>query len=319
MSDGSFKLDSKALIAGFSSGAVTNLLLHPLDSVKTRLQSQGRTDKFEVFKPKHHGYFAETIVGTKEIIKNEGWRALYQGVGSSVIGASVSWGLYFFIYNSVKSRYEKNGQTPLTRYLILSSVTAGLATCLATHPIWLVKTRMQLQNKKSLEKIVDPLSGRVVVPYKNSLDAVKRIISEEGLSALYIGLIPSLFLISHGVINFVCYDELKSFYLKRRKNKGDNNLNALEGFVIGYLTKLVAVVSTYPLQVVKTRLQDQKNKYHHVRYDGMIDAFFKMKKYEGYRTFFRGIIPHVVRTAPSGAITFMLYEQIMNVLNKIPV
>lgn len=31
-------IDGKSLVAGFVSGGLTNALLHPLDSVKTRLQ-----------------------------------------------------------------------------------------------------------------------------------------------------------------------------------------------------------------------------------------------------------------------------------------
>jgi solute carrier family 25 folate transporter 32 len=171
---------------------------------------------------------------------------------------------------------------------------------------------MQLQNRKSMEKIVD-LRGKPIVPYRNSFDAVRNIVRDEGMTSLYIGIAPSLLLISHGMINFVCYDKLKSAYLKQFEK---DRLNAAESFVIGGVTKMVAAVSTYPLQVVKTRLQDQRNRYDTVRYTGMYDAMVKMYRYEGYRTFFRGIVPHVIRTSPSAAITFMLYEEIMAIMNK---
>ena len=87
----------KAFIAGVTSGAITNLLLHPLDSVKTRLQAQGRTNQVGI-NIQNLGIIRETIYGTKNVIQNEGWRALYQGLGSSVTGAGMSWGLYFFMY-----------------------------------------------------------------------------------------------------------------------------------------------------------------------------------------------------------------------------
>lgn len=89
-------IDAKSLIAGVSSGGITNLLLHPLDSVKTRLQAQGRADHID-HASKSYGFIKETLYGTRNIIRNEGWKALYQGLGSSVLGAGLSWGLYFFM------------------------------------------------------------------------------------------------------------------------------------------------------------------------------------------------------------------------------
>lgn len=47
------------------------------------------------------------------------------------------------------------------------------------------------------------------VPYKGMIDAVVRIVREEGFKTLYCGLLPSLLLTSHAAIQFVIYEELK--------------------------------------------------------------------------------------------------------------
>ena len=57
-----------------------------------------------------------------------------------------------------------------------------------------MKTRLQLQTNKR---------------YKGILDAFSRIIKEEGWLALYRGILPALFLTSHGAVQFVVYEKLK--------------------------------------------------------------------------------------------------------------
>lgn len=60
---------------------------------------------------------------------------------------------------------------------LISAATAGLVTSTATNPIWVVKTRLQLQGKNRI--------------YKNSLDCVMHILREEGARGLYKGMSAS--------------------------------------------------------------------------------------------------------------------------------
>ena len=57
-----------------------------------------------------------------------------------------------------------------------------------TNPIWLVKTRLALQQRSTA------VAG--VVPYKGMGDALSRIGREEGFKGYYKGLGPSLVLVS---------------------------------------------------------------------------------------------------------------------------
>jgi solute carrier family 25 protein 33/36 len=60
---------------------------------------------------------------------------------------------------------------------LISAATAGLVTSTATNPIWVVKTRLQLQGNTRR--------------YKNSLDCVMHILREEGTRGLYKGMSAS--------------------------------------------------------------------------------------------------------------------------------
>ena len=308
-------LSPSSLVAGTLSGAFTHTLTHPLDSVKIRIQAAGRGQKYT------GGNFGvnQTLTTTRDILRNEGVRALYQGLSSSILGSSISWGLYFFMYDSSKNYFQKHGfvarDGQITGLgLIMSSLNAGVVTCLVTHPIWLIKTRLQLQQRGVV------ISGQPV--YKGTIDAAWKIATTEGIGrGLYVGLAPSLCLISHGAIHFVCYDLLKQYYIQNFKSTlidNDQRLNGLESLVLAGGAKSFAALVTYPLQVIKTRLQDVKNKtaVGEARYSGMWDAVKKMYRVEGPGTFFRGIIPHTLKVTPSGAITFAIYEMLQNFLRN---
>nr|POF23569.1 folate transporter 1, chloroplastic [Quercus suber] len=196
--------------AGAAAGFATVAAMHPLDVVRTRFQvNDGRVLTLPSYKNTAHAIFT--------IARLEGLRGLYAGFNPAVIGSTVSWGLYFFFYDRAKQRHSKNKEGKLSAGLHLASAAeAGALVCLCTNPIWLVKTRLQLQT---------PLHQ--TQPYSGLYDALRTIMREEGWSALYRGIIPGLFLVSHGAIQFTAYEELRKgiidFKSKDRKKDSESD------------------------------------------------------------------------------------------------
>eukprot|EP00761_Pharyngomonas_kirbyi_P010050 gb/GECH01010068.1/.p1 GENE.gb/GECH01010068.1/~~gb/GECH01010068.1/.p1 ORF type:complete len:187 (+),score=21.54 gb/GECH01010068.1/:1-561(+) len=151
-----------------------------------------------------------------------------------------------------------------------------------------------------------------------SQDGVRNIIKYEGITGLYTGIVPALWMVSHGAIQFMAYEEVLKLmphipFLIRQ----DGDLHPASFFLGGAAAKVVASTTTYPLQVVKTRLQDQQNAGKERRYNGMFDALLKILRNEGLRGIYRGVTINAVRTAPSAAIVFFSYEHISSVLGKL--
>jgi solute carrier family 25 folate transporter 32 len=85
-----------------------------------------------------------------------------------------------------------------------------------------------------------------------------------------------------------------------------------------------ASTCTYPVQVIKTRLQQRsqaleisqetgKLKVIHREYTGGItDCVQRIWAREGIGGFFKGCIPNAIRVAPNAAITFVTYESVMD-------
>lgn len=81
-----------------------------------------------------------------------------------------------------------------------SDQSRSVQVCCVTNPIWVIKTRLQLQRGSGptvsprLRPTVTHLRGNAG-PYKGFVHAVKQIAREEGIRGFYKGLLPSLFLV----------------------------------------------------------------------------------------------------------------------------
>lgn len=228
------------LLAGLAGGACSTVLLYPLDLVKVRLQvnEDPRASKASVSKPR-----LSSLQMFRVILRHEGLLGLYQGLIPAVVGSSVSWGGYFFVYEGLKREYRQvflsKQSTAPTRPLnsmenFSLACLAGASMVAITNPVWLIKTRMQLQMKRTAKEL------HMKTPYNGMLDAGRTIVKEEGFWALYKGSGPALLLVSHGGVQFVVYEFLKRhFHVSRAKRDPDVERKAIMERLqlsMGYLT-----------------------------------------------------------------------------------
>ncbi|KAG4125375.1 hypothetical protein ERO13_D10G091500v2 [Gossypium hirsutum] len=241
--------------AGAVAGFATVAAMYPLDIVRTRFQvNDGRVTNFPAYKNTAHAIFT--------ITRLEGLKGLYAGFLPAVLGSTVSWGLYFFFYGRAKQRYSKNREEKLSSgHHLASAAEAGALVSLCTNPIWLIKTRLQLQNPLHQSR-----------RYSGIYDALRTILREEGWTALYKGLGPGLLMqVSHGAIQFTAYEELRRIMVdykeKKQKSEGASNLlNSFDYALLGGSSKIAAILITYPFQVIRTRAQQRPSKEGIPRY-----------------------------------------------------
>lgn len=227
-------------IAGFMGGAVSTTLLIPLDIVKLRLQ----VNESKTHSKKSTTFRSLRIMGG--IIKYEGIFGLYQGWIPAFIGSSVSWGGYFYFYEQFKhqlvqyklshntinssdhNNFSKNTAaitkpsdvlTSLDHFIL--AISASSVMVAITNPIWLVKTRIQLQLKRAGQTLN-------LKPYNGMIDAFRTIVQEEGIMALYKGIGPAFLLTSHAGVQFSVYEALRkqfhySKFVLNTTTTNDNN------------------------------------------------------------------------------------------------
>eukprot|EP01116_Phalansterium_solitarium_P014498 TRINITY_DN3219_c0_g1_i5.p1 TRINITY_DN3219_c0_g1~~TRINITY_DN3219_c0_g1_i5.p1 ORF type:complete len:301 (-),score=49.82 TRINITY_DN3219_c0_g1_i5:160-1062(-) len=288
-------------IAGVVAGAVTTAVLHPLDLVKTRLQAHDGRTLTRAYRGTWHAL--RSIGGA------DGVKALYQGMTPNVVGSSVSWGLYLLVYSWLKQQLGEQGRQPLGSAGHLCAATgAGVVTALCTNPLWVLKTRMCLRTGPA-----DAASAAALRPpegYTSMLAAFRTILRTEGVVGLYAGLLPALLNVSHGAVQFVVYERLK---LLLGRGSHDHSLAAGEALLVGGAAKVAASCSTYPLQVIKTRLQMQPE-LKAGRYRTLFDGIRQLLRYEGVSGFYKGLGANLIRVTPAAALTFAVYESVLRAL-----
>jgi solute carrier family 25 folate transporter 32 len=229
------------------------------------------------------------------------------------IGSMCAWGLYMFGYNLARNALSSHVAHPdapskahSASVNFVSAAAAGIISATLTNPIWLIKTRLQLQVSGSASA-----GAGAAASYTGMLHCARCIVAEEGAAGLFRGLLPGLMLVSHGAVQFMAYEELKSFW----GGMEPGALNSGHYLVMGAASKVIASITTYPFQVIRTRLQMRQSASAGRLYVGVTDTASEMLKREGLGGFYKGLTPNLIRVVPSSAITLAVYEGLSKALN----
>lgn len=154
---------SRHFLAGLGAGvAEAIIIVAPVETVKTKC-----IELNESF-----------LNGLKYIIKNEGLGGIYQGATATALKQGSNMGLRFMWFNEYKRIMTKDGEIPMTPLKnLLGGMTAGCFSTLGNNPFDVVKTRMQ---------------GTQASQYRSTIDCFKQILTKEGVTAFYAGVIPRL-------------------------------------------------------------------------------------------------------------------------------
>lgn len=255
-------------------------------------------------------HFRETFQILFSVRRVEGWRALFRGLGPNLVGVVPAKAISFYAYGNGKRIISENfnqGNEAAWVHLC-AAASAGIITGAATNPIWVVKTRLQL-DKSNAAKIGDG-SSRV---YKNSLDCVSQTIRKEGIGGLYRGLSASFLGVSEITLQWVLYEQMK-LHIKKRESSvvASGRIWSNWDYINGWAAKvaaaggakLLAAIVTYPHEVIRTRLRQPPLENGRLKYTGLAQCFRTIWKEEGMASFYGGLTPHLLRTVPSAAIMF---------------
>eukprot|EP01129_Flabellula_baltica_P010215 TRINITY_DN4293_c0_g1_i3.p1 TRINITY_DN4293_c0_g1~~TRINITY_DN4293_c0_g1_i3.p1 ORF type:complete len:255 (-),score=20.39 TRINITY_DN4293_c0_g1_i3:21-785(-) len=239
--------------------------------------------------------FGTTFLTMKNIFVTEGYRGLYSGVSLGMLGSMVAWSSYMFVYSHLKDSLERRGYIISNSFIMLSSISAGICTMFLTNPIWVVKTRLQLQKQ----------THAASEQYIGVKDAFLKIVRNEGPFAFYKGLVPSTLSTFHGAAQFVTYEATSNFLLRKTESE---SISSYISFFSGATSKLVAMAVTFPFTLIRSRLQNQRG-FTDVKYKGFMDAVHKIFTTEGIFGFYKGIGASTWRLSFSSGIFFLVFEK----------
>ncbi|KAJ1655776.1 Mitochondrial succinate-fumarate transporter [Dispira simplex] len=292
------------LVAGGAAGLTEAAVCHPLDTVKVRMQLR---KKFQNMQGKTANPPVRTSflsVGAR-IVKNEGFFALYKGLGAVTAGIVPKMAIRFSsfeYYKSVMSQTPDGGR-PSMGVVFTAGLLAGVTEAvMVVTPMDVIKIRLQAQRHSMMDPLDTP-------KYRNAIHAAFLITKEEGLGALYKGVtLTALRQATNQAANFTAYQQFKTMLLRLQPERKE--LPSYQHLLIGGISGAMGPLSNAPIDTIKTRIQRTPAKPGESAYTRFRNVCSEIIVHEGYRGFYKGLTPRLLRVAPGQAITFMVYERV---------
>ncbi|KAI4335912.1 hypothetical protein L6164_014508 [Bauhinia variegata] len=307
----------REFVWGAIAGAYGEGMMHPVDTIKTRIQSQAILDGIQNQK--------SVLQMVRSVWQADGFRGFYRGVTPGITGSLATGATYFGVIESTKKWIEDSHPSlgGHWAHFIAGAVGDTLGSFVYV-PCEVMKQRMQVQGtmtswssmmmKDGISKSGNPRYSY----YTGMFHAGSSIWKTHGLKGLYAGYWSTLARdVPFAGLMVVFYESLKDV-TEYGKQKGMLSLNwhvnsSLEGLVLGGLAGGLSAYLTTPLDVIKTRLQVQGST---IRYDGWLDAIHNIWAKEGVTGMFRGSIPRITWYIPASALTFMAVEFLRDHFNE---
>ncbi|KAG7313169.1 hypothetical protein JYU34_000262, partial [Plutella xylostella] len=268
------------LLAGGIAGAFSRTCTAPLDRLKVFLQVNPTREN----------------MGSclARMISEGGITGLWRGNGINVIKIAPESAIKFAAYEQIKRLIlgERQNQ-PLQLYeRFIAGATAGGFSQTVIYPLEVLKTRLALRK-----------TGQ----YNGILDATRKIYAREGLRCFYKGYIPNILgIIPYAGIDLATYETLKKKYIHRYSTQNEQP-GMLLLLACGSVSCTLGQVCSYPLALVRTRLQAQENAAKVA--EGTMQGVLKdIVQREGFRGLYRGITPNFIKVIPAVSISYVVYE-----------
>lgn len=183
-------------LAGSCAGATAVCCTYPLDLIRARLAIR-----------------ADDAVGIREVVRSlaaegGGIGKFFSGLSPTLVGIVPYAGINFFVYEGLKGAYlrrhnkAENDSIP-TMFRLAFGASAGLAAQTVTHPLDVIRRRMQVMN----------VAQHLGVSYTGTWNALSTIWLKEGMRGLFLGLsLNYAKVVPQVAIAFTVFDSLKKTF-----------------------------------------------------------------------------------------------------------
>ena len=302
MLGGALEIVAASMVAGFAQ----HVALHPLDTLKVRLQYARDTPKFGLgaqlrtvagrppprpMPTSIAGYDAgraarrhwnvplvQDVVGAARMLRSTRASSLYAGLAPSLVAVVPTALVYMPTYEAASAGL-RGASCPGPLVAPLSGVLTGVVCASVRVPCSVVKTRVQAGLSPS------------------ATAAVRQIVRGGGLAALYMGFGATVALdVAVAVVQFSVLDAGRRY-------------SSLSHAALGSLAACLATAATEPIDVVRTRIMAQlrasegkEAKGADFNYRSLADGLAKAARTEGPGALYRGLLPRLVLKSLGGAI-----------------
>lgn len=319
--------------------AQAKTVVAPLDRVKILFQT--RNPQFV----KYSGSWVGTATAMSEIYRQEGATGLFRGHSATLLRIYPYAGIKFIAYEQIRSYLipKKEQETAVRR--LLSGSLAGATSVFFTYPLEVIRVRLAFETKKdnrsSLSSICRQIyhehpttpSGAGAGPGVQAPAAVRAVSTaaastveavapETGLVNFYRGFSPTMLgMLPYAGMSFLTHDTMgdllrhpmvaKWTTLRQPRNAPEGKAAPLQSWaelLAGGVAGLVSQTSSYPLEVIRRRMQvaGAVGDGHRLRIGETAKLIVKERGIPG---FFVGLTIGYVKVVPMAAVSFYTYER----------
>ena len=262
----------KKLVCGAFAGGFSRTLTAPVDRVRLLMM----TSKEPL-----------SILGAFRLAVSHptmGWRALWIGNGVNCAKITPEMSIKLLIFDVLRQHIAADPDNVSTLERLAAGGVAGAVSQGGIYPMEVVRTRLAT---------ADPGT------YRGIAHCFKEVHRIGGVPALYAGIGPSL----AGIIPYAAIDlslmsilkEAAAAHLSARER--DVSVPLL--LTCGMVSSAVATVATFPLNVIRTRMQAT---------NADVRTVVREVGSEGLRGYYRGLIPCMAKVMPATSLSYTVYE-----------
>lgn len=315
----------------------------PLDRVKILFQSSN--PHFA----KYTGSWTGLVAAIRDIKRHEGATGLFKGHSATLLRIFPYAAIKFLAYEQIRAIVipSRDQETPVRR--LVSGSLAGITSVFFTYPLELVRVRLAFETKKTSrssltdicrqiyhERVQAPSTGPAAAAGPQSASAtvaaaesvtstVNKAVPRSGIANFYRGFGPTILgMLPYAGMSFLTHDTVGDWLRhpsvakyttipdsesKPKKGSRHPQLTAAAELFSGALAGLVSQTSSYPLEVIRRRMQvgGAVGDGHRL---GIIETGQKIWLERGFRGFWVGLTIGYVKVVPMVAIGFFVYERL---------
>lgn len=279
-------------VSGAFAGVVSRTATAPLDRL-TMMQQAGCV-----------GPSSCIASSLRAMYREGGIPALFRGNSASVVKSIPEIGVRFTVFETCLSwqyQYSRRGEELTLLERLMPGAMAGVASCACVYPLDVAKTRIILASHHTCGSV---------------LSCLRMTVQEEGASALVRGLRVSLLrVVPFCAIDLAIYSGLREHVVggKQRRAQCDGQQqtdgDTVALLACGAISSAVAQVATYPLALMGTLMQASGLPAQPQRYHSLLECARAIIAVGGVRSLYRGLLPTLLRSVPSLAISYPVFER----------
>lgn len=281
-----------SLLAGAMAGAVAKTTIAPLD--RTKINFQATKQKFSA---RHAFLFA------RECYQREGLLSLWRGNSATMARIVPYAAIQFASHEQFKrilrvDAQENEGHTYLR---FVAGSMAGVTSQFLTYPLDVARARMAVTHRDT---------------YRSLKQVFIKILKNEGPLTLYRGLAPTLLgVIPYAGTSFGIYETLKR---RHAEYSHRDKPNPLERMMFGAVAGLVGQSSSYPLDIVRRRMQTATVTGNGNHYKTILGTLLRVYREEGVcHGLYKGLSMNWIKGPIAVGISFSTFDTLKIFLEQI--